>query len=73
VARAGLPGGALFSKKWTTRIGRRLARAQQTMRVRSARDALRRLRELTFAIIRLEREITELVAKLAPQLLTDPG
>src|SRR5215211_8674674 len=32
-----LPGGALFSKKWSTRIGRRLARAEQTMRVRIAR------------------------------------
>ena len=57
-----LPGGALFSKKWTTRIGRRLARAEQTMRVRIARDELRRLRELTLAINGLEREITELVA-----------
>jgi transposase len=27
-----LPGGALFSKKWSTRIVRRLARAEQTMR-----------------------------------------
>src|SRR5829696_2327591 len=46
-----LPGGALFSKKWSTRIARRLARApQQTMRVRIARDELRRLRELTLAI-----------------------
>src|SRR5215218_6959554 len=41
-----LPGGALFSKRWSTRIGRRLARAEQTMRVRIARDELRRLREL---------------------------
>jgi transposase len=68
-----LPGGALFSKKWTTRIGRRLARAEQTMRVRITRDELRRLRELTLAINRLEREITELVAQIAPQLLTEPG
>ena len=68
-----LPGGALFSKKWSTRIGRRLARAEQTMRVRIARDELRRLRELTLAINRLEREITELVAQIAPQLLTEPG
>ncbi len=45
-----LPGGALFSKRWSTRIGRRLARAEQTMRVRIARDELRRLRELTLAI-----------------------
>jgi transposase len=68
-----LPGGALFSKKWSTRIGRRLARAEQTMRVRIARDELRRLRELTLAINRLEREITELVTQLAPQLLVEPG
>jgi transposase len=68
-----LPGGALFSKKWAMRIGRRLARAEQTMRVRIARDELRRLRELTLAINRLEREITELVQQIAPQLLTEPG
>jgi transposase len=68
-----LPGGALFSKKWSMRIGRRLARAEQTMRVRIARDELRRMRELTVAINRLEREITDLVAQLAPQLLTEPG
>src|SRR5215207_177626 len=51
-----LPGGALFSKKWSTRIARRLARAEQTMRVRIARDELRRLRELTQAINALERD-----------------
>jgi hypothetical protein len=28
------PGGALLSKKWTTKIARCLARAEQTMRVR---------------------------------------
>jgi transposase len=67
-----LPGGALFSKKWNTRISRRLARAEQTMRVRIARDELRRLRELTLAIDRLEREISQL-AQIAPQLLTEPG
>jgi transposase len=68
-----LPGGALFSKKWSTRIARRLARAQQTTRVRIARDELRRVRELTLAINRLECEITELVEQLAPQLLAEPG
>jgi transposase len=68
-----LPGGALFSNKWTSRIGRRLARAEPTMRVRIARDELRRLRERTLAINRLEREITELVQELAPQLPTEPG
>src|SRR5919197_551977 len=68
-----LPGGALFSKKWSTRIGRRLARAEQTMRVRIARDELRRLRELTGAINQPEREITVLVGQIAPQLLAEPG
>src|SRR3954466_16220644 len=53
-----LPGGALFSKKWSRRIGRRLGRAEATMRVRIARDEPRRLRELTAAINQLEREIT---------------
>ena len=68
-----LPGGALFSVKWSTRITRRLARAEQTMRVRIARDELRRLRELTQAIKALEGEIAQLVAQLAPQLLAEPG
>jgi transposase len=68
-----LPGGALFSRKWSTRIGRRLARAEQTMRVRIARDELRRLRELTLAVRQLEREITELITSIAPQLLAEPG
>jgi transposase len=68
-----LPGGALFSKKWSTRIGPRLARVEQTTRVRIARDELRRVRELTGAINQLEREITVLVGQIAPQLLAEPG
>jgi transposase len=39
-----LPASALVSKTWSTRIARRLARAEQTARVRIARDELRRLR-----------------------------
>jgi transposase len=68
-----LPGSALMSKKWSTRIARRLARAEQTMRVRITRDALRRLRELTHTINALEAEIAQLVAQIAPQLLAEPG
>jgi transposase len=68
-----LPGGALFSKKWTTKIARRLARAEQTMRVRIARDELRRIRELSQTIKALEAEIAQLVTPIAPQLLTEPG
>ena len=43
------------------------------MRVRIARDELRRLRELTTAIKALEAEITELVTAIAPQLVAEPG
>ena len=68
-----LPGGALFSRNWSNRIARRLARAEQTMRVRIARDELRRQRELTQTIKALEVEIAQLVATVAPQLLTEPG
>jgi transposase len=68
-----LPGGALFSVKWSSRIARRLARAQQTMRVRIARDELRRLRELTASIKALEAEIAQLVSRLAPHLVAEPG
>ncbi len=68
-----LPKAALFSKTWSTRIGRRLARAEQIARVRIARDELRRLRDLTAAASQLEAEIAALVAQTAPQLLTEPG
>src|SRR5512132_898826 len=68
-----LPGSCLFYGKWGPRIARRLARAEQTMRVRIARDELRRLRELTTAINALESEIAELVGQVAPQLLDEPG
>ena len=67
------PGGALFSTKWSTRIARRLGRAEQSTRVRIARDELRRLRELTQTIKSLEAEIAALVASIAPQLLSEPG
>jgi len=43
------------------------------MRVRIAREELRRLRELTAAIKSLEGEIAVLVGELAPQLVAEPG
>jgi transposase len=68
-----LPGSSLFYGKWGPRIARRLARAEQTMRVRIARDELRRIRELSQTIKTLEAEIADLVAQIAPHLLTEPG
>ena len=43
------------------------------MRVRIARDELRRIRELSQTIKALEAEIAGLVAQIAPHLLTEPG
>ena len=68
-----LPGSSLFYGSWGPRIARRLARAEQTMRVRIARDELRRIRELSQTIKALEREIAQLVGQIAPQLLSEPG
>jgi transposase len=68
-----LPGSSLFYGKWGPRVSRRLARAEQTMRVRIARDELRRIRELSQTIKALEVEIAQLVAAIAPQLLDEPG
>jgi transposase len=68
-----LPGGALFSTTWSAKLARRLGRAEQTMRVRIAREELRRLRELTATIKSLEAEIATLVGDLAPQLVAEPG
>jgi transposase len=67
------PRSALLSKKWSGRIGRRLARAEQTARVRIARDELRHLRELSHTADALQAEIAQLVAQVAPQLLSEPG
>jgi transposase len=62
-----------LSKKWTTRIARRLGRAERAARVRIARDELRHLRELSTTVDALEAEIADLVAEVAPQLLAEPG
>jgi transposase len=43
------------------------------MRVRIARDELRRIRELSHTINALEAEIAQLVTQIAPQLLSEPG
>jgi transposase len=67
------PGSALLSKKWGARVARRLARAEQTARVRIARDELRQMRQLSQTIDALEVEIADLVAQLAPHLLAEPG
>ena len=68
-----IPPRALTATGWQTRIAARLARAEQTARVRIARDELRRVRELTRAINELHAELGTLVAALAPRLLAERG
>src|SRR3954449_952446 len=60
-----IPERALIRGCWQERVAGRLARAEQTARVRVARDELNRVRELTRATTNLERELAPLSAELA--------
>src|SRR4051794_5463627 len=68
-----VPAGALDRKLWLDRVARRLARAEQIVEVRIARDLVRRCGQLTVEANALEREIAVLVAAYAPQLLELKG
>src|SRR3954465_5564904 len=68
-----IPARVLTAGGWQERVAGRLGRAEQTARVRIARDELRRIRELTRSIDALQRDLAVLVAQLAPQLLAEPG
>jgi transposase len=68
-----IPPRGLIAVRWPQRVAGRLARAEQTTRVRVARDELRRIRDLTKTIDELERELALLVAKVAPRLLAERG
>jgi transposase len=68
-----IPDRALTGPRWQERVAGRLARADQTTRVRIARDELRRIRELSRSIDALERELAPLVVELAPRLVAEQG
>jgi transposase len=68
-----LPAGCLDRTVWLDRVGRRLRRAEQTVRVRVSRELVRAIRDRTRRIRALELEITELVSEQAPELLALPG
>jgi len=63
----------LIGRGWQDRVDGRLKRAEQSARVRIARDELRRVRELTRAIGALEAELAPLVADLAAGLVAERG
>jgi transposase len=68
-----IPAGALDRTVWLDRVARRLARGEQSVAVRIARDLVRRCRTLTREANELEREIAFGVGKYAPQLLQLKG
>jgi transposase len=68
-----LPAGCLDRRCWLERIGRRLARREQTAQVRICRELVRRIGELTRRANELERELATLVNDQAPTLLALPG
>jgi transposase len=68
-----VPAGALDREVWLAKIARRLARCEQTVRVRIAREQVRSIRDATRRVRQLEREITQLIELEAPQLLAEVG
>jgi transposase len=68
-----IPAGALDTAKWLGKASRRLARAEQTTRVRVARELVRQITAGTSRIRELETELAALVESYAPQLLAERG
>ena len=64
-----LPLGALDRAVWLERLGRWLARREQTTQVRIARELLGRCRASTREIVALERELEARAQAIAPGLL----
>jgi len=71
--RLAVPLGALDRAVWIDRLGRQLARGEQTTQVRIARDLLARCRTLTRSIVELDRELRARTKTIAPGLLELAG
>lgn len=68
-----IPAGALDRLIWLERVAGKLSRAEQSARVRIARELVRSIRAQTKRAAELEREIVVLVEAKAPELLAIPG
>jgi transposase len=68
-----VPLGALDRAVWLDRVGRRLARLEQTAQVRIARELVGRCRSLTRTILKLDSELQAAATQTAPALLALPG
>src|SRR5918994_5846195 len=67
-----VPAGALDRTVWLDRLGRRLARHDQSVQVRIALDLVGRCRSLTRTILELERELQQRTSETSPALLALP-
>ena len=68
-----IPPGALDRSVWLERIARRLARGEQTTRVRIAGELVSSIRAKTRRIRQLEQDIKSMVADAWPQLIAEAG
>ncbi len=68
-----VPLGALDRAVWLDRLSRQLARREQTIQVRIARELVGRCRSLSRSIGELDRELHAQTTAIAPQLLELPG
>jgi transposase len=68
-----VPLGALDRTIWLDRLGRQLARREQTTQVRIARELVARCCTLTRTILEHDRELHARTSALAPRLLQLPG
>jgi transposase len=68
-----IPSGVLDRGVWLDRLGRRLARVEQSVQVRICRELVGRCRELSRRVDELERELASLLRAQAPELLELPG
>ena len=68
-----LPAGCLDRIVWLAKLARKLSRAEQSARVRIARELVGAIRDRSRRASELEREISALVGAQAPELLELPG
>jgi transposase len=68
-----VPAGALDRSVWLDRLARRLARHDQSLQARIARELVGRCRSLTRSILELDRELQQRTSATSPALLALPG
>jgi len=68
-----IPAGGLDRDKWLEKVAGKLARAEQSVRVRVSRELVNQIRERCRRVKALVKELAVLVGAIAPQLLELAG